>query len=579
MNKKNSSTMAMKEWVRRMQPFQLYVVLGLTIAFFLLELIVSHLTHALTLLMDSYHTLCNIMALGGCILTIKYGKDTPKQVFEMKKAPSESESIGEELTSNPAKCHDHKKTKASVTRSNQEKKLKNTFGWARTDVIFMLICCVFLASLSFSIFVEACQTLVHIDHHDEMHHSISVLCLGACGLLLNGVCYLLIGGYTFHQGSFLYVTESGNVVLSKIVVDQSLQQGARRLSRSKTIHPMIGHQKQRQGFWEMARDVNGCILVVICALLVYFTDKDTAKYIDPIMAIISSTLIMFLSYPYMKESCLILLQTMPDTIDIDTLKIQLLNHFPDIVNIHDFHIWQLTAHRVISTVHIIFQNPKVYKQLIEEVKEFFNDYGITQVTIQPEFFKKNASMDSLNSKYAPNCLVACLEDGCKDNHCCPSYKDKSITKSHSKEVIPGNTTPDLKSVKILNDELAHLHNGSVSNINLNLPAENKQSTPVHNCDSNVTSIPQLPTEQKQQDTTTSSEDSLSASKNESISESENKVTSTTSIPLEIANEDTGDNSTKDSNSKIICNDVSSKEEETGANSEVKEVITDLNTVD
>ncbi|CAG9826592.1 unnamed protein product [Diabrotica balteata] len=450
-----------------------------------------------------------------------YGKDTPKQVFEMKKAPSVTESIGEELTSNPAKCHDHKKTKSSVTRSNQEKKLKNTFGWARTDVIFMLICCVFLASLSFSIFIEAFQTLVHIDHHDEMHHSISVLCLGACGLLLNGVCYLLIGGYTFHQGSFLYVTESGNVVLSKIVVDQSLQQGARRLSRSKTIHPMIANQKQRQGFWEMTRDVN------------------------------------------VKESCLILLQTMPDTIDIDTLKIQLLNHFPDIVNIHDFHIWQLTAN-------------KVYKQLIEEVKEFFNDYGITQVTIQPEFFKKNASMDSLNSKYAPNCLVACLEDGCKENHCCPNYKDKSITKSHSKEVIPGSTTPDLKSVRILNDELAHLHDGSASSLNSNLPSENIQLTPVHNCVSSVTSTPQL---QKQQETTTSSSDSLSALNNESPSESENKVAITTNIPLEIANEDTGDNLTKDNNSKIICNHVNSREEQTGANSEIKEVINDINTVD
>lgn len=72
--------------------------------------------------------------------------------------------------------------------------LKNTFGWARIDVIMMLICFVFLASLCFSTLVEALQTLVHIDHHDEMHHPIPVLIVGACGLLLNGICYLLIGG-------------------------------------------------------------------------------------------------------------------------------------------------------------------------------------------------------------------------------------------------------------------------------------------------------------------------------------------------------------------------------------------------
>lgn len=90
-------------------------------------------------------------------------------------------SIGEELTMNPdpSQCHDKKKkAKSSPSRKNQEKKLKNTFGWARIDVIVMLICCVFLASLSFSIFVEALQTLVHIDHHDASHHPLLVLCIG-----------------------------------------------------------------------------------------------------------------------------------------------------------------------------------------------------------------------------------------------------------------------------------------------------------------------------------------------------------------------------------------------------------------
>lgn len=60
-----------------------------------------------------------------------------------------------------------------------------------------------------------------------------------------------------------------------------------------------------------------------------------------------------------KESCLILLQTIPDTINIEHLRAELLKAFPDIVNVHDLHVWQLTAHKVISTAHIIFQNPKV----------------------------------------------------------------------------------------------------------------------------------------------------------------------------------------------------------------------------
>lgn len=61
----------------------------------------------------------------------------------------------------------------------------------------------------------------------------------------------------------------------------------------------------------------------------------------------------------MKESCLILLQTIPGSIDIDLFKADLLKSFKDIVNVHDLHIWQLSANKYVSTVHILFHDPNV----------------------------------------------------------------------------------------------------------------------------------------------------------------------------------------------------------------------------
>lgn len=85
-----------------------------------------------------------------------------------------------------------------------EKSLKNTFGWARVDVLTMVIVCTFLTSLCFSAVVEVIQTLFHIGHndhvaHEEEFHSYTyetIIILGALGLVLNGISYLLIGGYT-----------------------------------------------------------------------------------------------------------------------------------------------------------------------------------------------------------------------------------------------------------------------------------------------------------------------------------------------------------------------------------------------
>lgn len=55
----------------RHQPASLYIILLLSICYVSVQLVLSHLTHALTLLMDSYHMLCNIFALAGSIINLK----------------------------------------------------------------------------------------------------------------------------------------------------------------------------------------------------------------------------------------------------------------------------------------------------------------------------------------------------------------------------------------------------------------------------------------------------------------------------------------------------------------------------
>lgn len=115
----------------------------------------------------------------------------------------------------------------------QERSLRNTFGWTRIDILTMLIVGIFLAAFCFSLLVEAIQTLIHIDHQDTMHHPIAVIALGLAGLVLNSICYLLIGGYTYHQGSFLHITSAGDVVLERVVTANGISKGERRLSKTR----------------------------------------------------------------------------------------------------------------------------------------------------------------------------------------------------------------------------------------------------------------------------------------------------------------------------------------------------------
>ncbi|KAK6626018.1 hypothetical protein RUM43_006322 [Polyplax serrata] len=333
-----------------------------------------------------------------------------------------------------------------VTKSvrESESSLKNTFGWARIDILVMLIGCIFLASLGFSVLVEAVQTLIHIDHHDEMHFPLVIVMVGAVGLLLNGFCYILIGGYTFHQGSYLHVTENGEVVLERAVTVDSLRKGQRRLSSQSRRTTLTYSPPQRQGIREMIRDIIGCIYVILCGLVVYFTTgHQFAKYLDPLISIVSATSLLSLSYPYMKESGLILLQTIPDDINIDSLRFQLLQAFPNVVNVHDLHVWQLTADKIISTAHIIFLNPADYLKINKQMTKFFNDQGITQVTIQPEFAIESGpnsmSPDIQGSQTAP-CLMQCTTDECRKRNCCIEPKDSRSDECLEVIKIEGNSS-------------------------------------------------------------------------------------------------------------------------------------------
>uniref|UniRef100_A0A1I8M442 Zinc transporter 1 n=1 Tax=Musca domestica TaxID=7370 RepID=A0A1I8M442_MUSDO len=427
-------------FLNRFQPAPLYIVLFLSICYFSVQLILSHLTHALTLLMASYHMLCNILALAGSLVTIKHNElhnsDEEKRYSETSlhtKLGENTESETKPITAVDgivAVVHVAEDEAQLRERKRREQKTRNTFGWARIEILTMLIICITLASLSFSLLVEALQTLVHIDHQDSMHLPVHVMILGVVGLLLNGFTYILIGGYTLHQGNFLHINPMGKVVVesSNITIESNgLTKGSIVSSSDHQLREdlkselgKVHYHTRREGPAELLRDVSSTIFVIVCAVIVHFAkDKEhTAKFIDPVLSIFSCILVVALSYPYMKEACMILLQTVPGTIDMENFERNLVTKFPQIVSYHDLHIWQLSSHSYIATIHIIFKTPKLYEKTIEDIKSHFQEHRIAHITIQPEFQVDGVAIEDGASKSSMECLMQCQNPDCADKMCC-----------------------------------------------------------------------------------------------------------------------------------------------------------------
>ncbi|XP_028296151.1 zinc transporter 1a [Gouania willdenowi] len=135
-------------------------------------------------------------------------------------------------------------------------------------------------------------------------------------------------------------------------------------------------------------------------------------YLDPTLCVIMVTILLYTTYPLLKESALILLQTVPKQINMHRLNERLLG-LDGVLAIHELHIWQLAGSRIIATAHIKCHDPTSYMEVAKRIKDFFHNEGIHATTIQPEFVTfSSESRDSL-------CELSCRTQ-CAPKLCCGS---------------------------------------------------------------------------------------------------------------------------------------------------------------
>lgn len=137
-------------------------------------------------------------------------------------------------------------------------------------------------------------------------------------------------------------------------------------------------------------------------------------YLDPTLCLIMVCILLYTTFPLLKESALILLQTVPEQIDMPKLKGKL-KSLDGVLAVHDLHIWQLAGARIIATAHIKCTDPALYMDIAKRIKDVFHDEGIHATTVQPEF---SAFSEGFGD---PQCELSCRSQ-CKPKLCCTPTK-------------------------------------------------------------------------------------------------------------------------------------------------------------
>ncbi|XP_059841875.1 zinc transporter 1a [Hypanus sabinus] len=156
-------------------------------------------------------------------------------------------------------------------------------------------------------------------------------------------------------------------------------------------------------------------------------------FLDPTLCCIMVCILLYTTYPLLKESALILLQTVPKQIDVELINEKLRN-LEGVLAVHELHVWQLAGSRIIATAHIKCRDPTAYMDVAKRIKDFFHDEGIHATTIQPEFASVNS--ESRTSLCELPCKTQCALKQCCGNGEKSSGDLKLETPSaHSLEVI------------------------------------------------------------------------------------------------------------------------------------------------
>ncbi|KAL0230838.1 hypothetical protein PCE1_003215 [Barthelona sp. PCE] len=280
----------------------------------------------------------------------------------------------------------------------------NTYGFQRGEVIGGLCNGVVMLTLSFFITLESFEKILGGDEHGT-EVGIPLMTVATIGLFINIIGIKLFhgeihqdcdhshGGHSHSHGHGEKCNhDHGNSEKNKDDVD---------LNAMGALLHIIG-------------DLLGSIAVLISGAIIYWTDWKYKHLADPIASLMIAIFMVFSATPMVKKAIAILLQSTPTSIDSKKIKEKLME-IPDIVGVHDLHIWSLVRSTIVCSAHVTVVDSADWNSVATVAKRMLHDVGVHSTTLQPEFVQLQEGV-TLNFD---DCSFRCCE---KAKACCQKHE-------------------------------------------------------------------------------------------------------------------------------------------------------------
>lgn len=137
----------------------------------------------------------------------------------------------------------------------------------------------------------------------------------------------------------------------------------------------------KSAYLEVWSDMLGSVGVIIGALIIRFTGWG---WVDSIIAVLIGLWVLPRTWVLLKESINILLEGVPDGIDLNKLK-ESIQNVKGIVDIHELHVWAITSDKISLTAHLVIDEKFNSESVLENIRKLLkNEFNISHTTLQQE---------------------------------------------------------------------------------------------------------------------------------------------------------------------------------------------------
>ncbi|XP_041418483.1 zinc transporter 10 isoform X2 [Xenopus laevis] len=323
---------------------------------------------------------------------------------------------------------------------------RSTFGFLRADVVGAFGNSIFAAALMFSILIEAIKRYIG---PEKTENALLVLIAGIVGLAINVLNYVIFMDCCFPKMPDKAEDLETGDAMSPPQADAENEEKKQEGNKASTLNI-------RGVMLHVMGDALGSVVVVVTAVIFYVRplDKDAPCnwqcYIDPSLTVVMVGIILFSAFPLIKETANILLQMVPEGVQVGEIG-QKLSSVPGVKSIHEIHIWELASGKNIATLHVKFQDFTNHTTASQDIRKIFHEEGIHAVTIQAEFpDEKDLTLV---------CSAPCISEKCDAHLCC------------SRELVPYSEIDGKTLKKGKSSQVWYRSNDLVLNVEARVSAE------------------------------------------------------------------------------------------------------------